>query len=122
MIRFDSISGGNSIDPSDPVDVSASATARRAFSTEGNLLWAADRTPRPETFSGVYVGLSTDPTLFPAPDTGGTLDGGALFDATFTITSATGAYAGTMGDVGDVRGQYGSIEFAIPGRRILLIS
>jgi hypothetical protein len=60
-------------------------------------------------FSGVLVGISDDTGLLPD---GGSLDGGALFDGTFTITSADGVYASALGDVGTFEVNTGALQSA----------
>jgi hypothetical protein len=59
------------------------------------------------TFSGIATGVSDDTGLLPD---GGSLFDGALFDGTFTITSADGVYASALGDVGDFEVNTGALN------------
>jgi hypothetical protein len=89
-------SGSNTISATDTVAFSICDGATGILD-DGEFTIGSGGNTASGTFSGVYVGQSSDSDPIPS---GGTLDDGALFDGTFTVTSADGYYAGTIGDAG----------------------
>jgi len=104
---FESTSGGNSISGSDPVAFSICDGAAGILDDGAFTLGTGPNTAT-GIFTGVYVGLSDNPGTL--PDGGGSLDGGALFDGTFTITSANGNYENVLGDVGTFEVNTGTLS------------
>jgi hypothetical protein len=93
---FSSTGGGNSINPIAPVAFSICDGATGLLDS-GDFTIGSGADTATGAFSGTFAGVSTNPGLLPD---GGPLAGGALFDGAFTIESATGIYAGTVGDYG----------------------
>lgn len=89
-------SGSNTISATDTVAFSICDGATGLLD-DGEFTIGTGANTASGIFSGVYVGQSTDTDAIPS---GGTLDDGALFDGTFTVTSADGYYADTVGDAG----------------------
>jgi hypothetical protein len=93
---FSSTGGGNNINASDPVGFSICDGAIGVLDS-GSFTVGSGADTATGSFSGTYAGVSTNPGFLPD---GGALAGGSLFDGAFTIDSATGVYAATVGDAG----------------------
>jgi hypothetical protein len=101
--------GSNSISATDTVAFSICDGATGLLD-DGEFTIGAGSDTASGTFSGSYVGQSSNPGTI--PNGGGSLDNGALFDGTFTIVSADGDYAGTEGDTGTMEVNTGTTNTA----------